>query len=123
MASTKKVVGITCGVLLLLGILGIVGIFGLAKWGLGVVEDQVKQQVATNPALIEKVGTIESLDIDLTKMRESGDSETLIFRVDGTLADGWLTASGIAGEDDNVTIERATLELDSGEKVVIIGDE
>ena len=119
MASTKKVVGITCGVIFLLGVLGLVAIFGVAKWGLGMMEDAVKDQRAFRHVFD---GTIESFDMDFTKSSETGGSETLVFRVDGTLADGWLTASGIAGEDDNVTIESATLELDSGETVVLIGE-
>ncbi len=69
----------------------------LAKFGLDQVGGQVAQQVQNDPAIVEHIGNVESVSMDImgtTKyQQESGDSDGMVFEITGDKGTGILRGS------------------------------
>ena len=69
-----------------------VGAFFLFKAGLGIVEEQVKTSIRDNPVILEHVGNITEIKMDMKASAAAGGDDQFVFRLVGSKGKGELTA-------------------------------
>ncbi|MEM7249144.1 MAG: hypothetical protein AAF533_27735 [Acidobacteriota bacterium] len=111
--------GIACAVLL---VLGTVGCGALAWFGLGVLGDEVKSRLGDNPILVEHLGELQEVTMDIAESMDNEHPDILVFRAVGTQASGKLTVEmrEVGGEQEIVAAE---LELDDGRVIDLFPEE
>jgi hypothetical protein len=93
---------------------------GLIMFGVGKLSDNVEAQVGQHPVIIEHLGTIEEVDVDLTPSGEDKNQKgRAIINITGSKAQGVLYAP-ITGEDQTNPLGDGELMLESGELIPII---
>lgn len=113
---------IGCGIA---GILGLVlccggGVF-LAQFGVSALADQIEGQIASDPAIVEHIGDIESFEVNwsatIEEAQKTGDQDSgLIFEIKGSEGSGqFLVKQDKGGEG----IDAATLILSDGTRIPI----
>ncbi|MHC4974420.1 MAG: Coa1/Tim21 domain-containing protein [Planctomycetota bacterium] len=95
----------------------VVGFGFLAWWGLDLVSEQVKADLQDNPVILEHIGRIESIDIDLMASGAARGDDTLVFDLKGTKGEGVLNAEVVTVDGEHEEVRSGTLRLPSGEKV------
>lgn len=92
-SALKWVLGILAA-LALLTVLCCGGCFLVMKFGLDQVGVQVTQQIKDDPVIVEHIGTIESVDVDMfgtsEYQQETGDSDVMVFTIQGDKGSGVL---------------------------------
>jgi hypothetical protein len=112
----KKVLVIGCSGCAVVFILAMVfGGWALMKLGLGVFSDEVESELRSNPVIIEHVGRIEEVELDLSASVAEEGSEDFIFRVSGTKGSGLVTATCVTNADGMEEVVAGTIQLESGE--------
>lgn len=114
---------IGCGVAGFLGMLLCCGGFAmLGFFGLGVVGDVVQAEVENSPTIIENIGEIDSMSLNLAATGEEaqgiqpGQATPMVFDVKGSKGDGKIVAQqSRTGQG----IDSAVLVLPSGERLPI----
>ncbi len=114
---------IGCGLAGLFGLLLCCGGFGmLSYFGLGVVGDVIQAEVENSPTIIENIGEIESMSLNLAATGEEaqgiqpGQSAPMVFDVVGTKGDGKIV---VQQSRTGQGIDSAVLVLPSGERLPI----
>ena len=112
---------IGCGIA---GILGLVlccggGVF-LVQFGVGALGDQLQTQISGDPAIVEHIGSIESLEVDwgatIEEAQKSSDQESgLIFEIKGDKGSGQMLIKEDKGGDAGL----ATLIQADGTRIPI----
>jgi hypothetical protein len=95
----------------------------LAYIGMNQEEGQIKAQIAGQPAIVEHIGEIVTLERDWSKSIDEEDPNTWYFRVVGTVGEGDLIVKEVEGlhlDEDEIQIEWAKLRLDSGEEFDVL---
>ncbi len=109
-------IGVGLGCLLALTCLG--GGTALVVVGLGMVTEQVEQELEDNAILREHLGTIEEFDIAWSRSsQEPGD--VFVYEVRGSLGSGHVRCESLSHEDRE-EILWAELILPSGEVVELV---
>jgi len=94
------------------------GVF-LVKFGLDSMAVEVREELRNDPVILERIGDIESLDLDYTASIQNGEEEIWAYEVRGTKGSGRLTVRQITDEDGNEQVLSATLHLPGGEDVEV----
>jgi hypothetical protein len=88
--------------------------YGLYRYGVGLVEDEVRQDLAGNAVLLEHLGGIDELTIDLVASVELESDDEFAFRIRGPKGSGTLRAILVTGEDGLEHVVRGVLVLENG---------
>ncbi len=113
---------IGCGIA---GILGLLlccggGVF-MVQFGVSALADQLERQIAGDPAIVEHIGDIESLEVNwsatIEEAQKTGDQDSgLIFEIKGSKGSGqFLVKQDKGGEG----IDMATLILPDGTRIPV----
>ena len=87
----------------------------LGKWGLNIMDEQVKMDLRDNPVIVEHLGNLNTVDMDFTASAATGGEQTFVFNVVGTRGEGVLTAEVETVDGDTERVLSGTLRLASGE--------
>jgi len=90
------------------------GVFLLFRFGLGLVEDQVRRDIQQNPVIMEQVGVIQQIDIDFPASANEPDPEVFVFHLQGQHGSATLTAKTVTGEGGTEKVTWGTLQTSSG---------
>jgi hypothetical protein len=127
--SGKRTLLIGCGIFGLLGMLvccGGVAYFAyqgpklMAQAVNAAMAVQLQQQLAADPNVQQKIGTIESLEFDFTRMIEeaqkpgAGGEPRMAFRIKGTNGQGYVMVVQDPSSPNGVGIKSGTLIMDDG---------
>lgn len=91
------------------------GGYAVFQYGIGLIEGEVREDLAGNPVVREHLGEIRELELDYTESGALPGEEDFAFRVEGTRGSGMIRATVITGDDDLEHVTRGTLTLASGE--------
>lgn len=117
--SRKKLVWTLLGVGALLVVLVCGGVIGVVKFGFNVIEAEIRNQVRDEPALIEHIGQIEKMDVDLTESAALNDDDTFVYHVTGSKGKGVLTVRHVTNDAGDEEIQTADLRLSDGRVVKV----
>ena len=101
---------------------GLGGCFVLYQFGMNILGEQVVADIEDNPVILEHLGTIEEIDIDLTATAAESDDDVLVFEVTGTKGEGRLVVQTWS-TDDAEEVQWGMLRLPSGEKIPLFPDQ
>lgn len=116
----------TCLTLMLVG--GGVGIVllccgggtGLMWFGMNILSAEIENELRDNEQLKEHIGVIESFKLDFTRTAAEGNSDGMVFKVKGSLGEGYVT---VVSETDNAGDEKvlsAKLRKSDGTEVQLV---
>jgi hypothetical protein len=117
--SRKKLVWILLGVGALLVVLVCGGVIGVVKFGFNIIEAEIRNQVRDEPVLIEHIGQIEKMDVDLTESAALNDDDTFVYHVTGSKGSGVLTVKHVTNDAGDEEIQSADLRLPDGRVVKV----
>lgn len=122
--SRGCIVGIVLAVVLACGGVStcVFGGIWVASWGMDLLADEVKGQLASNPVVLEHVGEIEDIEISFTGSGAESHEEMLVFELVGTKSDAVLTVRSVTvdgGED----VVWGRIRLPSGEEYDLFPDQ
>jgi len=100
----------------------IFGGWGMVKLGLDVFSDAVEADLRDNPVIIEHLGRIEEIEVDLTTSLSTEGEDDFVFDVRGTKGSGRITATCVTSQDGVEEVVSGTVQLDSGETVDLFPD-
>ncbi len=110
-SGKASTVFIVLGVLALVFVIGGVGCYFLVQKAFGTMEDSLKAAIKDNPVIVEHLGELKEVDLNLTATGEGGGGNKFAFDVTGSKGSGMVRAQmDQAGEKFRVT--NATLEID-----------
>ena len=112
------VVGIVGFILLIL-----VGIGGLGFWGLDLFTAQAKDALNKNSVILQHVGEINEIEIDVTATGEAEGQDVFVFRVAGSRGSGVVTAEFVTIDADSEEIRSGSLRLSSGETYELLAQD
>jgi hypothetical protein len=100
---------------------GVVGIVVLAlgaglfvRWGMGIFAEQVKLELRENPVILEHLGRLDTLEMDMTASTAAEDEDEFVFNAEGTKGSGVIRAICITRSPDREEVVSGTLELPDG---------
>jgi hypothetical protein len=102
-------VGVLLGAMLCGG-----GSLWLVKLGLDVFTADIEELLRDNEVLLEHLGQLEEIELDMVRSMAKSDVEEFVFQVRGTLASGTVTTKSRTDEDGEEILLGATLRLESG---------
>ena len=108
------------GCLIALGIgllVAVGGGYAMFQYGVGLIEDEVREDLADHPVVREHLGELQSVELDLETSAELEGDEQFAFRAVGTKGGGVLRITVVTGEDDKEHVTAGTLEVDGGQTV------
>ncbi len=116
-SSKKGLYGLLgCGGCAVLGIAVVVfGSFLLVWFGLGIFVDQVKTDLKENPVIVEHLGMIEDLEVDIMGSLAAPGEEEYVFRARGSKGQGEITAECVTRDADTEEVVSGTLQMSDGE--------
>lgn len=112
------VLGSVAGVVLLGGLC----CGGFVFVGFGALEDDIAAKLRDNPVLVEQIGTLESVDLNLTKSGDYSDPDTMVYDVKGSKGSGVAIVKSRTVEGGE-EIEKATLKLSDGREFELVGSD
>jgi hypothetical protein len=86
------------------------------KFGMDVVERDIARQLENSPEIVEHIGTIETLSIDIMASGEVEGDDTLVYKVRGERGSGTLIVTSI-GDDQEIV--NAKLQLSDGREFIL----
>ena len=110
------IVGAVVGIILLV----IVGVVGLGAWGWSEIKNQARAALNRNPVILEHVGSVSEIDLDLTATGEQAGADVFVFDVVGEKSTGVVTAELVTVDAETEEIRSGTLRLPSGETYDLI---
>lgn len=96
-------------------LLSLVGIGGLGFRGWDLFTDQAKEALDKNSVILQHVGEIDRIEMDVTATGDAEGEDVFVFRVAGSRGTGVVTAEFITVDADTEEIGSGTLRLSSGE--------
>ena len=104
--SPKRRTGLWIGLLAIVGLCSLCccgGVGWFVYYGLTLTTDEVRDQVADNPALVEQIGELTSMDMDYTRSMADQDEDAWYYRVRGTKGEGTLEVRQITDAQGDKT--------------------
>lgn len=93
------------------------GGYAVYQYGIGMIEDEVRQDLAGNPVVLSHLGEIQELSLDYPETGALPGEEDFAFQVRGSRGAGILRATVVTGADGYEHVTRGTLTLENGETV------
>jgi len=87
----------------------------MVRLGLDVFADEVGAELRNNPVIIEHIGRIEELEVDLKMSFATEGENDFVFRARGTKGSGLINATCVTNDDGVEEVVAGTIQLDSGE--------
>jgi len=100
-------------------------IFGgwiMVRLGLDVFSAAVEADLRENPVIIEHIGRIEELEVELKTSLTTEGQDDFVFRVRGTKGSGLIEATCVTKEDGDEEVVAGTIQLESGETFDLFPD-
>jgi hypothetical protein len=91
------------------------GGWAMVRLGLDVFASDVESELRDNPVIIEHIGRIEELEVDLTASLSTDENDDFVFTVRGTKGSGLVHATCITRDDGTEAVTAGTIQLESGE--------
>ena len=110
------IVGAIVGIILLV----VVGFIGLGAWGWSEVKSQARAAFNRNPVILEHVGRVSEVDLNLTATGEQPGADVFVFDVVGEKSTGVVTAELVTLDAETEEIRSGALRLPSGETYDLI---
>ncbi len=101
-----------CAVLTVLAIF--FGGWAMVRLGLDVFANDVEFELRDNPVIIEHIGRIEELEVDLTASLSTPEDDDFVFEVRGTKGSGLIHATCVTRDDGTEAVTAGTIQLESG---------
>lgn len=116
-SSKKGLYGLLgCGGCVVLGIAVVVLGSILLVWaGMGIFADQVKADLRENPVIVEHLGMIEDLEVEIMGSLAAPGDEEFVFRARGTKGRGEITAVCVTRDAETEEVVSGTLQMRDGE--------
>lgn len=92
---------------------------GIIFAGIGMVENDVAAGLRDNPTLVERIGTLDSLDVNWTLSADYEDPDTMVYDVRGSKGSGVVIVNSLS-TDDGEEIRWATLRLSDGTEFELV---
>ena len=103
--------------LIVLGVVVLLVAVGAVAWlGLDLIAEQVKADIEDNPVIVEHIGRIESIELDLLASGDTPGDDTFVFELKGTKGNGVLTVEVVTVDDEHEEVRSGTLRLARPEK-------
>lgn len=97
----------------------IVGVFLLGRWGMNALAAEVQRGFEDHPIVLEQIGEIQDIDMNLVDSGKAEDDETFVYDVEGTKGNGQLHIRSEILDDGSEKIHSAKLILSTGEILVL----
>ncbi len=70
-------------ILIIVAVLVVIGVGGyfVVQFGFDVIAEQVKTDIRDNPVILEHIGNINEIELDLTKSSASGAEDEFVFNL------------------------------------------
>ena len=91
------------------------GGIALGVFGLNLMTKAVEVELRDNPVLVEKLGPVQSFELDWTASFAKDEDDIFVFQVQGEKGRGEITAHCITEDDASEQVKSASLRLPSGE--------
>ena len=101
----------------------IFGGWAMVRFGLNVFSSEVEADLRDNPVIVEHLGRIEELEVDLTASMTTEGDDDFVFRARGTKGAGLISATCVTNDDGVEEVIAGTIQLDSGETLDLFPDE
>jgi len=85
-----------------------------------VMAEEVQADLAGNSILADQIGTVSSFTMDNDRTEDDFDMNTFVYRVEGSKANGYVTAESLTNDVGVEEVESALLELDNGQTFQLI---
>ena len=85
--------------------------------GLAAFRDQVRADIRDNPVIVDKIGEIQSFELDMDASDELPGENDFAFQIKGSKGEGLMKATCITVDADTEDVTAGTLELSTGETV------
>jgi hypothetical protein len=131
--ATPEKKGLSKGCLVGIVITSVIGLVGVivliaagvffVQFGMDVIADQVKREVQDNPVILEQVGAIETMEMDMVASANEPGDQTFVFRLDGAKGTGTLTVSTVTVEGFTEQVTWGQLRVASGETYDLLPDQ
>lgn len=87
----------------------------MVRLGLDVFANDVESELRDNPVIIEHIGRIDELEVDLTASLSTEEEDDFVFKVRGTKGSGLIHATCVTIDDGTEEVTSGTIQLESGE--------
>lgn len=91
----------------------------MVKFGMDVVSDEVREELAAKPEVRQNIGEIESFGINYSRTGSQNDDEVFVYDIKGSEGKGFVTVRQITNDDGSEGILSAELTMSDGRKVPI----
>jgi uncharacterized protein YneF (UPF0154 family) len=110
-----------------IGLVGVVvlvvaGVF-FVQFGMDVIADQVKREIQDNPVILEQVGEIRTMEMDMVASANEPGDQTFVFKLDGAKGTGTLTVSTVTIDGFTEQVTWGQLRVESGETYDLLPDQ
>ena len=114
---------IGCGGCSVFAVLAIIfGGWVMVRLGLDVFAAAVEGDLRENPVIVEHIGRIEELEVELKTSLTTEGQDDFVFRVRGTKGSGLIKATCVTKEDGDEEVVAGTIQLESGETFDLFPD-
>ena len=94
------------------------GLIGSAfEEGLRAFCNQVRTDIEDNPVILDRIGTIQSFELDLEASEALPGENDFVFKISGSKGSGVMTATCITIDEFTEDVTAGTLKLSTGETV------
>lgn len=115
-AKRRRYLWMGCGGCAVIAVLAMFfGGWAMVRLGLDVFANDVESELRDNPVIIEHIGRIENLEVDLTASLSTEENDDFVFTVTGTKGSGLIHATCITRDDGTEAVTAGTIQLESGE--------
>ncbi len=97
--------------------------YALLNVGMGMVEEQVKQDILDNPVILEHVGNIETIEIDYEASAALPGDDVFVFLLAGSKGTAEMTATVKTLDEDTEKVVAGSLRLPSGQTMDLFPQE
>lgn len=107
-------VGLGCVVIVVL-VLAAIGaaVYFIGKAGVDIIAEQVKVDIRDNPVILEHLGNLQTLELDLKATAAASGEDVYVFQATGTKGKGEIRAT-VVTVSDTERVKEGTLRLESG---------
>jgi len=113
-----------CGGCAVIAVLAVIfGGWAMVRLGLDVFSGAVEADLRNNAVIIEHIGRIEELEVDLKTSLATDGEDDFVFHVKGTKGSGLINATCITNDDGSEEVVAGTIQLESGKTLDLFPDD
>jgi hypothetical protein len=96
------------------------GGYFVTRFGMSMLTSEIEDQLRDNPLLRDKIGDVQSFEMDWVRSFRDQQDDTFVYRVKGTKGEGEVTVRHVTNDEGDEEILSATLRLPNGERVELV---